>query len=337
MKLNFRYSLENFRGVAIIFVMLSHIGSFKSMGQYSDYLFYFLVDATAWFVFISGYLFYYLEIEKFNYTKYLARKLKFVILPYLILSVPAIAAGLYLSRNILMDLTASDYAIWSILTGGTVVAPMWFIPMIAVFFLLTPLLSRIAKSPLLLAVTVTGLLFSIFSFRPVHNSNAIFSFLHFAGFYLLGISAAKHALQLDAISDAWKVRIIVLSLLAFVLIGFSYPGMEAEPISFLGTIGGLNYPILGKLALLVAIFFAFERFFNVQNKSLSFMAKISFGLFFIHGFATLVFVKWLNGLAYPGDFSRLGAEVFFVVGGSIVVVYVLRRVLGKWSRYVIGC
>lgn len=337
MKSNFRYSLENFRGIAIVFVMLSHISSFRLLGQYSDYFFYFLVDATAWFVFISGYLFYYLEIEKFQYSKYLSRKLKFVILPYLILSIPAIAAGLYLSRNILLDLTPINYAIWSILTGGTVIAPMWFIPMITVFFLLTPLFSRIAKSPLLVALTVIGLVFSIFSFRPVHNSNAIFSFLHFAGFYLLGISAAKFAPQLDAIPDAWKNRIIMLSLLAFVLIGACYPGVETEPISFLGTIGGLNYPILGKLMLLVAIFFAFERFFNFKNKSLSFMAKISFGLFFIHGFATLIFARWLSGFAYPGPLSMLGAEIFFVVAGSIIVVFVSTRILGKWSRYVIGC
>lgn len=124
MKSKFRYSLENFRGVAIIFVMLSHISSFQSMGAASNYLFFFLGDATAWFVFISGYLFYYLEVNKFKYFDYMQKKLKYVILPYLILSIPAILVGLYFLRNILYDLTPLNYTFWSLLTGGMVVGPI---------------------------------------------------------------------------------------------------------------------------------------------------------------------------------------------------------------------
>ena len=138
MKSKFRYSLENFRGIAIFFVMFSHIISIQSMGRLGGYLYYFVGDATTWFVFISGYLFYYLEVNNFKYADYLWKKLKYVILPYLILSIPVIFFWISISQNLLYGLTPLKFMLWSLLAGGIAVGPMWFIPMIALFFIFTP-------------------------------------------------------------------------------------------------------------------------------------------------------------------------------------------------------
>jgi len=317
--------------------MLSHILSIQFMGGASNYLFFFLVDATAWFVFISGYLFYYLEVNKFKYADYLYKKIKYVVLPYLILSVPAIVVGLYFSRHVLYDLTPLNYVIWSLLTGGMVVAPMWFIPMIVIFFLLTPFFNFLAKSKYIYVVTFAGLLFSILSSRPVHNANPVLSFLHFAGFYLLGIVAAKNIKFLDGMASSVKTKIIFVSIAVFLVAGFLYPGIESESGSFYEALGMVNYIIVGKLALLIAIFFAFEQYLDQRRESLGYLAKISFGLFFIHGFMTQVFGKFLQNIDYYSPFVKLIAEIVVVVFVSIVVVYVMKLLLGKWSRYVVGC
>jgi len=307
------------------------------MGEASNYLFFFLVDATAWFVFISGYLFYYLEVDKFKYFDYLSKKLKYVVLPYLILSVPAIIVGLYYSRHILYDLTPLKYVIWSLITGGMVIAPMWFIPMIVIFFLLTPVFNVIARTKLIYVLTVAGLIFSIFSSRPVHNTNALLSFFHFAGFYLLGIATAKSVGYLDVMASSIKVKIISVSVIIFIVTGFFYPGIEKEPGSFSGSLGLMNYIIFGKLALLIAIFFLFERYFDQERKFLGYLAKISFGLFFIHGFMSQIFGKFLQNFDYYNPLVKFFSEIGVVVFVSIAVVFLLKLALGKWSRYVIGC
>ena len=337
MKSKFNYSLENFRGIAIIFVMLSHILSIQSMGKASNYLFFFFVDATAWFVFISGYLFYLLEVNKFNYLDYLNKKLKYVVLPYLILSIPVIFIGLCFSRNVLYDLNPFQYTIWSLITGGMIVAPMWFIPMIVIFFLLTPVFNAMSKSKIIYILTFIGLLFSIFSSRPVHNTNPFLSFLHFSGFYLFGISAAKSIDFLDALTPTAKRRIIVISFIMFFLAGACYQGIENGPGGFYDSLGLINYIIVGKLALLIAIFFIFEKFFNKKKIFIGYLAKISFGLFFIHGFMSQIFGKFLQNSTYSSPFIKLLTEIGVVVFVSVAVVFLLKLIMGKWSRYVIGC
>lgn len=136
------------RELAIIFVMLSHLNTWTSLGPLGKYLHFLFVDATSWFVFLSGYLFVRIEGTRFSYPAYMAKKAKFVILPYLILSTPVMLLGLYLGQNKLIGISAGAFAAWSLLVGGYVVAPMWFIPMIAIFFLLSPVFLRIARSPL---------------------------------------------------------------------------------------------------------------------------------------------------------------------------------------------
>lgn len=317
--------------------MLSHISVANFPGRSGDYLHYFLADATAWFVFISGYLFYYLEINKFFYFSYLKRKWKFVITPYLTLSIPAIAAGLYLGRHIMYDLSVPAYILWALTTGGTMVGPMWFIPMITIFFLLTPLFRLIARSNWIVAVAAIGLIFSLFSFRPYFNTNAIFSFAHFVGFYLLGIAMAKHEDKLKNLSHPWVACIVGISLAIFFLFAYLYPGIDKDQAHFYGTIGSLNHILVGKFSLLVAIFFLFERFVNYQQDGLAFLAKISFGLFFIHGFMSLFFGRWFSQLSYANPYIKSLTEVGFVIVGSIVIVVLVKRATGNWSRYVIGC
>ena len=127
---DFKYSVENFRGIAIFFVMLSHLSSFSSLGPAGKYLLFTFVDATTWFVFISGYLFSHIEKNiNFKYIDYIYKKFKFVIIPYLILSIPAILVGLYFQRHTLLELNVAEYILWSLSVGGSVVGPMWFIPM----------------------------------------------------------------------------------------------------------------------------------------------------------------------------------------------------------------
>lgn len=317
--------------------MFAHISSLQSSGKASDYLLFFLSEVTSWFIFISGYLFYYLECENFSYRSYLMRKLKNVISPYLLFSIAAIISGLYFSRNVLFDLTQEKFILWSFLTGGTVVGPMWFIPMIAIFFFMTPLFNYISRSNLIYYFAIIFLLLSIFSSRPIHNSNPLLSFFHFLGFYLLGIVAAKSSKFFESLKIYVKLIIMAGSIAVFIFSSIGYFEGEKQEIGFFESLWVLNYISLGKLALLIGTFFCFEQFFNREKKVLGFLARISFGLFFIHGFMSLIFNKFFQGLVYDSLLAKIFCEIGIVVLSSILIVMLLKLVLRKWSRYAIGC
>ena len=334
---NFRYFLDNFRGLAIIFVMLSHLTSFHTMGRFGDYIYFLVGGATAWFVFISGYLFYYLERGKFNYSDYLSKKAMYVILPYLLLSIPAICTGLYFAWPTLIGLNSGEYIAWSLLVGGNVVGPMWFIPMIIIFFVMTPVFNLVAKSWMLYVFAAMALVFSLFSSRPIHNLNALLSFFHFLGFYMLGLVFSAQAIRIAAIKSSVKTGIIVVSLAAFALAAFFYQDAESILIGFQDGLGIFNLLLFGKLLLLIAIFFIFEKFFDQPNKVLGYFAKISFGLFFIHGFYILIFVKIAKYMINMSAASMLVVEFWLVIIGSFATVFVLKHMFNKRSRYVIGC
>ncbi|QKY11153.1 acyltransferase family protein [Janthinobacterium lividum] len=329
--------MDNFRGMAILFVILSHTPSIQEMGGIGKYLNFTLTDATTWFVFISGYLFCYLEVNKFNYMEYLLKKAKYVILPYFFFAFIALSLKLYVSQNILFDLTPVNYVLWSLLVGWAIVFPLWFIPMIVIFFLMTPVFNSLSKTKLLYVVTFFALIFSAFSSRPINNSNAILAFLHFLGFYLFGVLAASNASALDNLSKSAKTIIITVSFFVFLISASLYFKQPKFPPDFFGGLGLPNYISIGKLALLIAIFFLFERFMNRENKILGYFAKISFGLFFVHGFVIYAFSKFMARNVFFSEAGKIFLEVGVVFFVSIAVVLIMKKVLKKRSRYVVGC
>lgn len=334
----FKYSIENFRGLAIIFVVASHLGSIRDLGIVGEFLHFVVVNATAWFVFISGYLFCYIEQRQFNYKKYLVKKAKYVVLPYLLLSFLVIAIGISISRPQLLGLSKVGYIGWSLAVGGgAIVGPMWFIPMIVLFFFLSPLFNMLAKSRWLYLAVVFALIISVYTWRPVGSLNPFLSFIHFLGFYLLGISFAASARSLDLIARGQlQVLFIILGLLAFGLT-YIYGYSEDGPLSFRDGLGVFNFLQFGKLCLLISAFFAFERYMKAESRVLGYFAKISFGLFFIQGFYMAAYPRIADAFQLASPIYRFFVEVVVVFVFSMVTVAVIKLVMGKRSRYVIGC
>jgi peptidoglycan/LPS O-acetylase OafA/YrhL len=337
-KAKFRYSIENFRGLAIVFVMLSHVESLRQLRVFGELAYFTIVDATTWFVFISGYLFYYIEHKRFDYVSYLAKKAKYVILPYLVFSIPAIIAGLLAHRARLLDLSPLAYVVWSLIVGGAVVGPMWFIPMISLFFLVSWVFQRLADGKLIYPATLVGLAISIFSSRPINDMNPFLSFVHFVGFYLLGMSTAKSMRLIDRVNQSRASWVpIILGLSGFLAAAWFHNTNADSALGFFEELGKFNVFQFGKLCLLISVFFFFGRYINVPNRFLGYMAEISFGLFFIHGFFMIVFTKISQHIEIVDANVAFVIECLLVVVGSVTAVYAIKLLLGKRSRYVIGC
>jgi peptidoglycan/LPS O-acetylase OafA/YrhL len=334
----YKYSIENFRGLAIIFVVFSHFGSFHNLGPLGKFTYFVVANATAWFVFISGYLFFYIEQRRFDYCDYLLKKAKYVVLPYLLLSIPALAAGFYLARPQLLGLSGIGYVGWSLAVGGgTVVGPMWFIPMIVLFFVLSPVFNRLARSWLLYPLGFLGMGLAIFTWRPAGGLNPFLSFLHFLGFYLLGIMFAVMAPKFDKISKEIVSTVIVIGGIAGFIVTYYYGYHDNGSSGFFDGFGVFNALQFGKLCLLLSVFFTFERFFTSKNKVLGYFASVSFGLFFVHGFYMAAYSRAISYLRIGDPVLQFLGEIFVVFILAVITVAIVKFVLKKKSRYVIGC
>jgi hypothetical protein len=116
-----------------------------------------------------------------------------------------------------------------------------------------------------------------------------------------------------------------------------YDETDNELHGFFDLLGTFNALQFGKLSLLVALFFFFERFVNRKNSFFAYFAKISFGLFFIHGFYVVLFAKLMQRWFVVNPLVSLMAEMALVLIGSVLTVALVKKLLGARSRYVIGC
>jgi peptidoglycan/LPS O-acetylase OafA/YrhL len=344
MKKQYIYSIDNLRGLAILLVFFTHCQSFNLFDSlFQDFAKFFVGNATAIFVFISGFLFHYLQSKNFNFKKYLKQKSKFVITPYLFFISIATIIGLFFHVNEYYQLTNLQFIIWSLSVGGTVVAPLWFIPMICLFFLTAPVFISISKVSLkiMTVITVVSIILSLITDRPFSQYNPFLSYIHFLGFYMLGVYlSASHKVREGLYSHYQLVYALTITFFCILLGFYLYTRYVngSETYGFINSFGKFNLIQGGKLCMTILLFVAFEHYFNHKNKVLGFFSHISFGIFFIHGFMLIIFSKLVNQWQLTDHpFLLLILETIFGLGGSVLLIEIGKKILGSRSRYVLGC
>ncbi len=336
------FYMENFRAIAIILVVLSHLTAWGVISQsLSDFSKFNFGNATAVFVFISGFLFKYLSDRKgYSYLSYLKNKWKNVLVPYFFFAALTVIIAIVFERHQLYGLSGNMFSIWSFFVGGAIVGPLWFIPMICVFFLVSPILLNISKSRFFCFFVFLLMVVSIFTSRPFFSLNPVLSFLHFSGFFMLGMFLSVEHVRNSILFDArYSWLMIFLSCIGyFITYGWYSDNQPSEDMGFYSSIGVVNYEQLSKLMLIMIVFCFFKTFLNKRVAVLSFVARISFGLFFIHGFFLLAFYYIFTRIKIDNVFFYFALEFVFAFVLSVVVIVFVKKVLGeKWSRYVIGC
>jgi hypothetical protein len=327
--------IHNLRGIAILLIVSGHCldAFYWSQEPMISMLAFLYKNGTVLFVFISGFLFQHLS-HKFHYSKYLTIKLKYIILPYFLVSIPAIAYfTIFLKRGNLPESFYTQSVVWQILEfyfTGSHVTSFWFIPMISIFYILSPLLVKLDADGRLYCLLP---LFVVISILVPRGETILVNFVHFFSVYLFGMWFSRNKETLTP-SLARHVSVLLALYGASVVIFAVGGGKISVPYS------GLSY--FNKLILCLLLLSLAYRYGGFFGKTADFLASISFGIFFIHSYF-IQGIRYLIGGSLMGMLPFDGSPLYHLLLFLSVLllcsigVVMVKTIAGQYSRNVIGC
>ena len=167
-------------------------------------------NGTVLFLFIAGLLFQHLS-GRFRYSKYITGKLRNVILPYIIISIPVIVYE-YLGHA---GIFAPDYprrfdnpilhVAWSYLSAAQLPIPFWFIPVIFILQVLAPVLLAVDRRPRLYWIILPLTVSAMFCHRPADVTHIWHAFAYFAPAYIAGMWCSRYRESIIAGIAQWRI------------------------------------------------------------------------------------------------------------------------------------
>ena len=327
----FLHYIHSFRGVAILFVVGGHILLQWEPNQFSEKIINSIFrNGTVLFVFIAGYLFQYLS-GRFNAPEYWRKKILNVLLPYIIVSIPALILRFIETPRIVL-LENPTFENWGIakkiiyyISTGAHLQPLWFVPMITIFYLIAPVLNSGDKKKWLYKLLPLLLVLSLFVPRA-ELSNIIRMFIHFLSVYILGMFFSAYQIEITIFSKKWWPILTGVTLLLCILTFIDTPYYD-------------NFMFLQKTMFCWFFIYWLDRFDSFIPKIFDTLADYSFGIFFTHYYFLLVF-KFLSEKYAPifitGSILNWVLHFSLIVVSNCLFIYIVRNILGKRSRYIIG-
>lgn len=337
----FQQHIHVFRAVAIIFIVFAH--TLPSLDWSAQPILGRVIDAIAnessiFFFFIAGYLFQHLS-TRFQYKNYLKQKLKTVILPYLILSIPALIIFTLLTQRTGMWSWFYEIPTWQqvvlfILTGKHL-TPLWFVPTISLFYIAAPLFIKIDReNPKFYWLIAPLLALSIYLGRngplgPIDKA------LYLLPIYMMGMVFSHYREQAEKITLKYWIPLLIMTSLGF--IGFVFNWSQPP-----------YYLMVMKAPMVLLLTVALLRWHHAFGNRLNYIAEISFGIFFIHAYFISAIKTGTVYLIYGKIYAGEGTTDFhgnwyifltyagLVLAFSTATIWIAQRILGKRSRFVIG-
>jgi surface polysaccharide O-acyltransferase-like enzyme len=340
--------VHSFRAVAIVVIVAGHAVfhlDWAPGSRTEDLLLDLLDNGTVLFVFVAGFLFHHLA-ARYRYRDYLAKKMTNVLLPYLLVSIPAILITVLFvdatrDNPELVGTSQGYQAVWLLVKGGgTFLYSLWFIPMIALFYLAAPLFMQFVRHPRWYAVLVVLVPLSMFAHRSDELDTVTIA-LYFLPAYIAGMAASQHRERLEILLDRHWVALtagFLGSVVAmFLLLDHHGNYYGAAPFSQEHHL--VDWMFAQKLLLCFALLAMLRRLDLVLGDRLRYLGDISFTIFFAHGyllFAVLFAYKQVFDALPPGNLATWLALSVGVVAGTAGATVLAKRTLGRRSRYLIG-
>lgn len=340
--------IHRLRGVAILLIVATHCLYFfhwTDHPQLQNALGDLLDNSTLLFVFISGYLFLH-GSGSFSYPRYLLTKLRNVILPFALASLPAIALelrhdSLAFAAPALHDLSLpARIGYLYLYPGAHVNYALWFIPVVAIYYLASPLLLWVSRRPLRYALLCLLVPLSILMHRPsyAHNHNLALA-LYFVPAYLLGMGCRQYRPQTLAVLERhlhWFAAAFGALFVAHLLLSAHHGKYTfTQPFEFHGQ-GAIDWSFVQKLLLVPLLCGLAWRWRHLRLTVLDYLADVSFTVFFLHLYVIFV-ASWLLHWRTV-EVSGVGLATLFAAAVLLpcAVASSSRRLVPVWSRSLVG-
>lgn len=348
----FHAPLHIFRAVAIVLIVAAHTWSFpiafgggedpstslRVLDAGFEMIFH---DSTIFFTLISGLLFT-LVLRQRSWQRFFSGKLRTVAIPYVVVTVlySTLRFGSETGGE-LADITRGDYwtnLVRDILTGGAAIH-LWYIPVLGLLFLATPVLTMALGSAH--ERWVYGFLVGLpLVASRTFPETGLRTPLYFLGAYAAGmyIGDNYHA-ALTAIRSKQRMLIaitVVASVVAFVML--------LNDVHWVGPVSVRESTLyVQKMAAGGLLLVALQRFETIEElpRLVGRLADSSFAIYFFHIYpinvATHLVLDWFDP-PQPTWFIALFGLVQLVAILALLVVgaEALKRVLGPRSRLLIG-
>ena len=345
MKLN---SFSHFRAIAILIIIAGHSFSVTGLevNSISDALLKNLIrGGTALFVFISGFMFHHIFYPKYNYGDFLGKKIKNVLVPYLLLGFfPAVLTvlmskdwhgGYFLPTGPGFFL---EYIVPMVkyLSSGTFLTAYWYIPFIMLVFITSPLhISYIRlNTKLQIAVILLFSILAVFIHRPVGSILVFQSVIYYIPIYFFGITASIHKESIYRVFKGKEYIFLLVAVgLAFYQASLGDIGnYQKKPLDF----AGVDLMFLQKIALCLFFMIFLKRFEQFNNYFVHNVAATSFTAFFIHPFIIVILRRLELQFLNMNSWVFYAFFVFTVTGVCVLLAKTIKKILPKYSRFLIG-
>ncbi len=296
--------------------------------------------ATVYFALISAIAFAHVMHRK-AYSEYLRSRFFAVIVPYVVVTIaltlalagrggldPAVVAELpeRIGRNILL---------------GKAWNTLWYIPVIAILYVLSPLLLRLVNTR---ALTWLAVLLALLPLVVSRTGTTITPqmIVYFAGVYIVGLAVGRDVDRwVCAIASKWRWFAVaaIASVLTICLLDIA----DFDTLGHTSLVGSAFYVFRLSSAglILVALKDHVGKIPVAGARFLKLAATYSFGIYFVHGPLLRPIAKAVGGTIPPDQpaWALVAGAVFTFVLGlalSIAIVALVRKIAGRWSRQLIG-
>jgi len=332
-----------FRGLAILLIIIGHTMQFGAPDSLAHIINCEIIcGGTALFIFISGFLFQHLAY-KFEYKNYMQKKWTNVIMPYFVTAIPGILFCIYCPAAYKnpFDGLSLPLQIPMLLTIGRVHnVPTWFIPMIVIFFIFSAMFLLLEKKkvlykllPLLFLLTIflprgtaeyeTTLGLDYIAKYMVYVKYILCNFVHFLSLYVFGMfcSANKNIIEkfYDKRIIIWILMLLTSAADVYLQIKFRYSNYTVSKIF-------LTMLALGYLKHYDEFILSHKK----TNKTLDFIAKYSFGLFFVHWYWFFVY----NRIFSLQNVMPLLQDSYFHTFGAVLLRFAAVTTASLLSLYI---
>jgi peptidoglycan/LPS O-acetylase OafA/YrhL len=211
--------------------------------------------------------------------------------------------------------------------------------MIAVFYLLAPVLIQIDRRPRWYWLVPPLCVLSGFIHRPLALNHTLHACAYFLSSYLAGMFLGRYhetiLVKLAARRTLGALTGLLAGLFVLETLVLHRGGAVFSDFPF-GDLGTFDFNQIAKLVTCLVILGLLTQASPRVHARLDFLAGASFGVFFVHGYVIKILLKLHKG-PMAGGLASLLLLTAAVVALSALLVFAIRKASGRWSRQVVGC